>query len=61
MITHVPAPLKETTPLLIEHTEAALASMVNAAVKPDVALAVAVYVAPPTLAAPGAVEVNVTV
>ncbi len=61
MITQLPTPLKETTPLLIEHTEAALASMVNATVKPDVALAVAVYVAPPTLAAPGAVDVKVTV
>ncbi len=60
-MTQVPAPMKETTPPLIEHTEEALASMVKAAVKPDVEVAVAVYVAPPTLAAPGAVEVNVTV
>ena len=60
-MTQVPAPMKDTTPLLIEHTEAALASMVNVTVKPEVAAAVAVYVAPPTLAAPGTVEVNVTV
>ena len=61
MITQVPTPMKETTPLLIEHTEDALASMVNATVKPDVVVAVGVYVAPPTLAAPGAVDVNVIV
>ena len=61
MITQVPTPMKETTPLLIEHTEDALASMVNATIKPDVEVAVGVYVAPPTFAAPGAVDVNVIV
>ena len=53
--------MKETTPPLIEHAEAALASMVNVTVKPDVEVAVAVYVAPPTLAAPGAVDVKLIV
>ena len=60
-MTHVPGARKETTPLLIEHTEVALASMVKATVKPDVEVAVGVYVAPPTLAALGAVDVKLIV
>jgi hypothetical protein len=57
-MVHVPAPSKLTTPLEIEHTPAEDASMVKATERPEVAVAVAVYVGPETLAADGAVDVN---
>ena len=60
-ITHVPAAMNVTTPAEIEHTDVADASIVSAAASPDVAVAVAVYVAPPTVVTEGTVEVNVTV
>ena len=53
--------MKVTDAPEIEHTDVAVASIVSATASPDVAVAVAVYVGPPTLAVVGAVEVNETV
>lgn len=58
MITQVPAPSKETTPAFIEQTEEAVASIVRVTAKPDVAVAVGVYVGPPIVALDGAVDVK---
>ncbi len=56
-ITQLPAPVNDTTPPLIEHTELAVPSTVSCpTTNPDVAVAAAgVYVAPPTVAVVGAV------
>ena len=61
MITHVPAPTKETTfdPSIL-HTALAEASTVKTGVNPDDAVPVTRYVAPPTSADDGAEDVNVT-
>jgi hypothetical protein len=57
-ITHVPIAVNDTTPALSEHpVELASREMVTGS--PDVAVAVGVYVAPPTAAFPGAVLVKV--
>ena len=57
-ITHVPTVRKLTTPAEIEQTELAEASIVNETARPEVAVAVGVYVAPATFADPGADDVN---
>ncbi len=54
-------PVNDTTPPLIEHTELAVASIVSATVRPEVAVAVGEYVAPPTVAVVGAVDVKLIV
>ncbi len=60
--THVPTVWKLTTPAEIEQTELADASIVNVTVFPEPPpVAVGAYVAPPTFAAAGAVDVNVIV
>ena len=57
---HVPAPVKLTTPLEIEHAPDVLElSMENVTVSPDVAMAVGVYVEPPRMTGDGFVEVKV--
>ena len=61
LITQVPAPVNDTVEPEIEQTDAALASIVNVTARPEVAVAVTVYVGPPTAAKAGAVEVNVIV
>jgi hypothetical protein len=58
---HVPTVRKLTVPPEIEHTEEDEASTVMMTVSPEVAVAVGVYVAPPTTALAGAVEVMVMV
>ena len=58
--THDPTAWKLTTPAEIEHTDEDDASTVIAGVNPDVDDAVGVYVAPPTVAALGAVDENDT-
>ncbi|MBL0218682.1 MAG: hypothetical protein IPQ07_33000 [Myxococcales bacterium] len=50
--------MNDTVEPAIEHTLAAEASMVKPTVRPEVAVAVTVYVAPPTLAVAGAVEMK---
>ena len=57
-ISQVPFPMNETTPALIEQTEAAAASIEKTTARPEVAVAVGVYVAPPITALAGAVEVK---
>src|SRR4051794_21075758 len=57
-ITQVPAPRNDTVVPAIEHTPAALGSIVNPTASPEVAVAVTVYVAPSTAAATGAGEVK---
>jgi len=47
-MVQVPAATKLTAPPEIEHTELLLASIVNATVSPEVAVAAGVYVGPPT-------------
>jgi hypothetical protein len=58
---HTPPLWKLTVPLLIEHTLEDEASTVSVTARPDVDVAVALYVAPPLSAAVGAVEVKATV
>src|SRR5574337_473402 len=53
--------MNDTVEPVSEHTLAELASIVSATVKPELAVAVTVYVGPPTAAPAGAVEVNVIV
>ena len=54
----VPAPVKLTTPEAMAHAPAVEeASMVKVTANPEVAVAVGVYDAPPTVALVGAVEV----
>src|SRR5258708_23644401 len=60
-ITQLPAPMNDTVEPVIEHTDAAVASIVSATVSAEDAVAVTLYVGPPTVALPGAVEVNVMV
>ena len=60
-MTQVPTAVNDTVEPLMEHTELAAASIINVTGRPEEAVAVAVYVAPPTVAAAGAVEVNVMV
>ena len=55
-MTQVPAATNDTVAPLIEHTALAVASMAKAGARPEVAVAVTVYVAPPTAADAGAVE-----
>ena len=50
--------MNDTTPSAIEQMEEEEASMVKIAANADVAVAVAVYVEPATLALVGAVDVN---
>src|SRR6185295_10016852 len=61
LMTQVPAPMNDTVEPAIVHTVLAEASMVNVTVSPEVAVAVTVYVGPPTLALAGAVEVKLIV
>ena len=53
--------MNETVEPAIVQTALAEASMVKVAARPDVAVAVTVYVGPLTVAAPGAVEVKLIV
>src|ERR1700693_6413379 len=57
---HVPAPTKvKTEPLVPPEVQTPADPELNVTVSPEVAVAAAVYVAPPTVAPPGAVEVKV--
>ena len=61
MTTQLPAAVKLTVEPAIEQTAEAAASIVNITAFPEAPpVAVTVYVEPPTFAAAGAVEVNVT-
>src|SRR3954462_15181617 len=60
-ITHVPAPVNERVAPEIEHTADATGSIVKLTVSPEVAVAATVYVAPPTVALAGAVDVTLMV
>ena len=60
-MVHVPAAKKLTTPPEIEQTEALDESIVKVTGNPEVAVAVGVYVGPPTTAPEGAVLVKVIV
>ena len=60
-ITHVPAPVKVTVEPDMEHTAAAAESIVKLTGRPEDAVAVTLYVGPPTTAPVGAVDVNVIV
>src|SRR5574337_1738740 len=53
--------MNDTVDPASEHTLVALASIVSATARPELAVAVTVYVGPPTAAPAGAVEVNVIV
>ena len=61
LITQVPGPMKVTVAVAIVHTVLAAASIVKLTGSPDVAVAVTVYVGPPTVAFEGAVEVKLIV
>ena len=56
-MTQVPTPMKETTPL-VSVQPVLVASSVIAGVRPELAVAVGVYVGPPTVALVGALEVK---
>src|SRR5262249_54462012 len=60
-MTHVPTPINDTVEPASEHTDVAAASSVKGTGDPDVAVAVTVYVGPPTIAAPGAGDVKLIV
>src|SRR5262249_40192461 len=60
-ITHVPTPMNDTVAPAIVHTVLAAASIVKLTGSPEVAVAVTMYVGPPTAAAPGAAEVKLIV
>ena len=59
LILQVPTVRKETAPSEIEQTEEVVASIVMVTARPEVAVAVGVYVAPPTTALAGTVESKV--
>src|SRR5207244_4842491 len=61
-ITHVPTAVNDTVEPAIEHTEVAVASIVNVTGLPDPPpVAVTAYVAPPTTAPPGGTDVKLIV
>src|SRR3954447_1139438 len=60
-MTHVPTVRNDTVEPEIEHTDVAVASIVNVTGRPELAVAVTVYVGPATTAPAGAVDVNVIV
>ena len=59
--TQVPAAVNVTSAPEMEHTDAALASMLKATGNPDVDVAVTVYPGPPKTSAPLGVDVNTIV
>ena len=60
-IVHVPAPRKETVDPETEHTPALPADRVNETGRPELAVAVTVYGAPPTRALGGGDDVKLIV
>ena len=60
-IVQVPAPTNETVEPLRVQMPALPAAIVNVTARPDDAVADTVYVAPPTVAPPGGVEVKLIV
>ena len=61
LTVHVPPATKETVEPEIVHTPALAGAMLKATARPELAVAETLYAGPPTMAAPGAVDVKLTV